>query len=143
MLVNVSYNDKELIRKIDDSVGRQFSLIDRIKMGGNGSPKLFISGSSPEIAHLLSMDKYTNTCNIELRPNGLILRFRSLLETYGLVIPYFKLTVYKNNATDYSIFSDQHQLNVSSRQKGIHDFFSKIIQRKAEFSNQLKPVSIN
>ena len=84
MLVNVSYNNKELTRKIDDEVGKPFLLKNRWAMGGIGSPKLFITESSIEIRNLLLLDNNLDSCNIELRPKGIIVRFRSLLETYAL-----------------------------------------------------------
>ncbi|TFG74044.1 MAG: hypothetical protein E4H26_08785, partial [Flavobacteriales bacterium] len=95
MLVNVSYNNKEITRKVDDEVGRPFTLKERWAMGGIGSPKLFITEASIEIQNLLLLDNNLDTCNIEMRPKGLIVRFRSLLETFALVVPYYKVSVYK------------------------------------------------
>ena len=92
MLYNVSYNDKKITRKIDEELGKPFTLKERFQLGGIGSPKLHITEASMEIQNLLILDNNLNTCNIEMRPKGIILRFRSLLETYGLIIPYYKLT---------------------------------------------------
>ena len=66
---------------------KTFSLKERWAKGGIGSSKLVIGQSSMDIHNLLVLDNNRNTCNIELRPKGIILRFRSLLETYALVIP--------------------------------------------------------
>ena len=87
MLLNVSYNDKKITEKIDNEVGKPFTLKERFAMGGIGSPKLHITETSLEIQNLLILDNNLNTCNIEMRPKGIIVRFRSLLETYGLIIP--------------------------------------------------------
>ena len=93
MLLNVSYNDRKIKEQIDKEVGPPFSLIERWKIGGIGSSKLSITHASIDIHNLLVLDNNSDNCNIELRPNGIIIRFRSLLETYGLVIPYYKLKI--------------------------------------------------
>ncbi|MGB5227801.1 MAG: hypothetical protein WBN55_06020, partial [Eudoraea sp.] len=104
MLVNVSYNNRDLTSKIDNEVGKPFKLKERWAMNGIGSPKLFITETSIEIGNLLLLDNNLNSCNVEMRPKGIIVRFRSLLETYALVIPYYKLTIYKGDLAIYSIF---------------------------------------
>ena len=48
MLVNVSYNNPEITRKIDEKVGKPFTLKERWTMKGIGSPKLFITEASME-----------------------------------------------------------------------------------------------
>ena len=94
MLLNISYNDSNQRKLIDKVVGKTFSLQKRWGLGGIGSEKLTINSSSVEIHNLLILDHNVNVCNIELRPKGIIVRFRSLLETYGLIIPYYKLKLY-------------------------------------------------
>ena len=132
MLANVSYSNKELDKKITDSVGKPFTLKERWKLGGIGSPKLSITSCSVEIGNLLNLDNNRNTCNIELRPKGIILRFRSLLETYALVVPYYKLSVYKGEARVYSIYKDHYFVKVNSDSKAIKQFFKKMMDYKAD-----------
>ena len=103
MLLNVSYNDPKQEQTITDLVGKPFSLRDRIKFSGVGSPKLKIVSSSPKIANLLLLDNNLDVCNIEIRPKGIIVRFRSLLETYAMVIPFYKLSVFKGKSASYSV----------------------------------------
>ncbi len=130
MLVNVSYNNKELTRKIDEAVGKPFPLKERWNMGGIGSPKLFITETSVEIHNLLILDNNVDCCNIELRPKGIIVRFRSLLETFALVIPFYKLTIYKGDFAVYSVYRDHHFIKVRSDTKAIQKFFKKILDYK-------------
>ena len=132
MLVNVSYNNRELKKKIEEAVGKPFTLKERWKKGGIGSPKLFITATSVEIGNLLKLDNNLDTCNIELRPKGIIVRFRSLLETYGLIIPYYKLSLYKGEAQVYSIYKDQYFIKVKSNSKAIQQFFKKMLDEKAD-----------
>ena len=56
MLVNVSYNNKEVSRKIDAEVGKPFALKERWALNGIGSPKLMITETSIEIRNLLILD---------------------------------------------------------------------------------------
>ncbi len=132
MLLNVSYNDNTIREKIDAEVGKPFSLKKRWSMGGIGSSKLFITQTSLNIHNLLVLDQNLNTCNVELRPQGIIVRFRSLLETYALVIPFYKLKIYKGKAEEYSIYKDESLIKILADTKAIHKFFSKINTLKAE-----------
>lgn len=132
MLVNVSYNNKDLTRKVDEAVGKPFLLKERWNMGGIGSPKLFITETSVEIRNLLILDNNVDCCNIELRPKGIIVRFRSLLETFALVIPFYKLTIYKGDFAVYSVYRDHHFIKVRSDTKAIQKFFKKILDFKVD-----------
>ena len=132
MLLNVSYSDKDIARKIDEAVGKPFPLRERFAMGGIGSPKLYITETSIEIQNLLILDNNRNTCNIEIRPKGIIVRFRSLLETYGLIIPYYKLKLYKGKSTIHSIYRDHHFIKVKSDTQAIQRFFKKLLDHKAD-----------
>ncbi|WP_350293604.1 hypothetical protein [uncultured Croceitalea sp.] len=132
MLLNVSYNDKKISHKIDAEVGKPFTLKERFNMGGIGSPKLFITETSIEIQNLLILDNNRNSCNVEMRPKGIIVRFRSLLETYALVIPYYKLNIYKGDLAIYSIYRDHYFIKVASDTKAIQKYFRKLLDYKAD-----------
>lgn len=132
MLLNVSYTDKNITRKIDEAVGKPFTLKERFAMGGIGSPKLNIAQASVEINNLLILDNNLNTCNIEIRPKGIIVRFRSLLETYGLIIPYHKLNIYKGDMAIHSIYRDHYYIKVHSDTKAVQKFFKKLLDHRAD-----------
>jgi len=132
MLLNVSYNNKDITRKVDETVGKPFTLKERWAMSGIGSPKLYITETSVEIRNLLILDNNTDSCNIEMRPKGIIVRFRSLLETFALVIPYYKLTVYKGDFAIYSIYRDNYFIKVKSDTKAIQKYFRKMLDYKAD-----------
>ena len=132
MLMNVSYNNPKQEQAITDLVGKPFSLRDRIKFSGVGSPKLQIVSSSPKIANLLLIDNNLDVCNIEIRPKGIIVRFRSLLETYAMVIPFYKLSIFKGKSASYSIHADGQKIEIRS-DKHTSEFFSKIMGFKAKY----------
>tara|TARA_R110000751_G_scaffold36194_8_gene88696 strand:- start:105 stop:536 length:432 start_codon:yes stop_codon:yes gene_type:complete len=139
MLLNVSYNNPEVKRKIINEVGPPFTIRERLKMRGIGSSKLFITSTSIEIHNLLILDSYLNTCNIEMRPKGIIVGFRSLLESYALIIPYYKLHLYKGKAEEYSIYRDNYFIKIRAlaTDKATHNFIKKILNYKAENLPQL------
>ena len=112
MLLNISYNDPTIKRQIEKAVGKPFSLQQRWKLDGIGSQKLKINSASIDIHNLLILDNNLKSCNLELRPLGIIVHFRSLLETYGLIIPYYKLKLYKGKAKEYSLYIDQHYIKI-------------------------------
>ena len=136
MLLNISYNDPTVKRQIEKAVGRPFSLQQRWKLGGIGSQKLMINSASIDIHNLLILDNNLKSCNLELRPLGIIVHFRSLLETYGLIIPYYKLKLYKGKAKEYSLYIDQHYIKIFVDSKKSHAFFKKVGSQK---SLQLPP----
>ena len=132
MLLNVSYSDKKITKKIDAEVGKPFPLKERWKMGGIGSPKLKIVEASMEIRNLLILDNNVDYCNIEMRPKGIIVGFRSLLESYALIIPYYKLTIYKGNLAVYSVYRDNYFIKVEADIKAVQKFFRKLLDYKAD-----------
>lgn len=82
------------------------------------------------------MDNNRNQCNIEMRPQGIIVGFRSLLESYAWIIPYYKLVLYKGKAEEYSIHMDNYYVKIkaTSRDKATHNFMSKVLAAKAASS---------
>ena len=136
MLQNVSYKNKKQQIEIESLVGKPFTLLERLKLGGVGSPKLYVTTSSKEIDALFLLDHNDNTCNIELRPKGIILRFRSLLETYALVVPYYKLTLFKGTSDAYSVHTAHHKVSVLAQEASIRTFFKKILEQKAIHSQE-------
>lgn len=130
MLLNISYNRPKIRDKINEEVGQPFTLAERFKLKGSGSPKLHITSTSIDIYNLLILDNNANVCNIEMRPKGIIVMFRSLLETYALIIPYYKLKLYKGKAEEYSIYRDKYFIKIKADKPNIHKFMMKIIDYK-------------
>tara|TARA_B100000989_G_scaffold156222_1_gene116553 strand:+ start:676 stop:1098 length:423 start_codon:yes stop_codon:yes gene_type:complete len=131
MLINTSYYNEKQEKEIKELVGKPFGLFKRIKNGGVGSGRLLITKADKEIENLLILDQNLNYCNIEMRPNGIIVYFRILLETYALVIPYFKLVIFKVDSTEYTLNIDQKFLKIKVKGKNDHGFFRKILEQKA------------
>lgn len=130
MLKNISYNDSKVFDEINNYVGKPYTIFQRIRIGGIGSSKLIINKADSKISNLLNLDNNINKCNIEIRPKGIIIRFRSLLETYGLIVPFYKLKLFKGKANEYSIYNDNYFIKIEVNKKNEHDFFKKITKMK-------------
>ena len=131
MLKNISYNNPKIIDEINDYVGKPYTILKRLKIGGVGSSKLIINSADSIIENLLNLDNNLNYCNIEIRPKGIIIHFKSLLETYGLIVPFYKLKIFKGKANEYSIYIDNFFIKVNASEKNEHDFFKKILRLRA------------
>ncbi len=140
MLLNVSHNDRENTRKIDRTLGKPFSLKERFVMGGIGSPKLILIDASIQISNLMNLDINRNVCNIEMRPHGIILGFRSLLDSYALVIPYYKLVLDKGKPDEYTIYKDNYFVKIEARKKdrSAHRFMKKLLKYKNTDHNRVE-----
>jgi hypothetical protein len=132
MILNVSYKNSKIARQIDEAVGEQYTWKERLRLKGIGSSKLIITDASGAIAKLLNLDSNRNQCNIEIRPDGIIVGFRSLLESYAFVIPFYKLVLYKGDAELYSIYKDNQFIKIEAkpRDKATHNFIKKILAAK-------------
>ena len=131
MLKNISYNNPKIIDEINNYVGKPYTILQRLKIGGIGSSKLIINSADSIIENLLNLDNNLNYCNIEIRPKGIIIHFKSLLETYGLIVPFYKLKIFKGRANEYSIYIDNFFIKVNASEKNEHDFFKKILRLRA------------
>ena len=131
MLKNISYNNPKIIDEINNYVGKPYTILKRLKIGGIGSSKLIINSADSIIENLLNLDNNLNYCNIEIRPKGIIIHFKSLLETYGLIVPFYKLKIFKGKANEYSIYIDNFFIKVNASEKNEHDFFKKILKLRA------------
>ncbi len=131
MILNVSYNNREIKDKIKEKVGKPFRFMDKVRNGYYGSQRFLIVECSQEMERLLKLDNNLNHCNIEMRNKGIIVRFRSILNTYGWVIPYEKLQLF-NYSTYYALFADEHYIKIKPAHNELlnHTFFQKLINLK-------------
>ena len=132
MLYNVTYHKAAIEREIDGLVGKPFSTLERIKMNGIGSGRLVIKDASDEIMDLINKSVDTAYTNIELRPKGVIVGIKSIHETYLWVIPYYLLTMYKNDG-HISVYDSKLKMNLTYDKdaKSIMKFLSKVMGQKA------------
>ena len=131
MLKNLSYKDPKIEKEINSLVGNEFSIFERLKLNGTGSQKMYIKKCDNKIYELLRNDYELSICNIEIRPKGIIVYIRSNLETYGLIIPYYKLIIFKVDDDEYTINADNNFLKIRIKNRSDHKFFKKVNSQKA------------
>jgi hypothetical protein len=139
MLKNISYNNLNVIDEINKLVGKPYSFLEKIKRGGVGSKKLLITKADKIIENLLLLDQNINNCNIEIRSSGIIIYFRSLLETYGLIIPYYKLVIFKVSENEYTLNVDSKFVKIKIKSKKDYTFIRKIMEEKAKNTKNHTP----
>lgn len=134
MLLNVSDDFSEKRAQITVEVGKPFTLEARQKLGGITLSDLPITAASIDIYNLLIPTGPEAKCNLEMRPKGIIISFRAGNDTYSLVIPYYKLKVYKGRAEEYSFYKDSQFIKVfaGADQAAVHGFVKKIRNFKAD-----------
>lgn len=128
MIANLTYRDREIERRIRLLAGSSYSFRSRLKMKGTGSPRFIIDKASPTIEILLAKSNNTDYGNIELRPSGIMVGFKSGLSTFVLVIPYskLKLTVEVNHI----VISSVEDFVQFSRSQDLDTFLDKLISSK-------------
>ena len=131
MLIQYSYNSKKNKDKINDLVGKSFSLLERLKMSGIGSQRLVVEDVNLELLEILNTTNSINYTNIELRKKGVIIWFRVKQESWILAFPYFKLSVYKNG-NQLSLYCDQWKVYLKpfGQYKLDHKFVKKLLEQK-------------
>lgn len=134
MLVNISRDFTEKREEINDLTGKPFTLEARKKLDGTSLSNLTITAASIDIYNLLVLNQGQNFCSVEMRPKGVIISFKAAGETYALVIPFFKLKVYKGRAEEYSFYKDNHFIKVraGSEEAEVHSFIKKLRHYKAD-----------
>lgn len=95
MIYETTYSSREIALEINKLVGKPYSLLERIKMGGIGSKRMPIHNISEEYAEYLNAEHYITYANIELRPKGIVVHFRYKLESYSWPMAYDNLTIEK------------------------------------------------
>ncbi len=137
LLRNVTYNNPDIKNEINRLVGKSYPLIQRFKMRGTGSPKYLITGASNSFMEKLMLDNNLNYINIEIRPGGIIVFFRSLLETFGWIIPFNRLEIKKKDKNfelrsgmDFMVFENNLKYNSADK------FLEKVFNYQDQFNNQ-------
>ncbi|HET8753207.1 MAG TPA: hypothetical protein VFM59_02520 [Salinimicrobium sp.] len=134
MLVNISHDYSSKKKEIDAEVGKTLELKKRKELGGISCSNVIITAASIDIYNLLVLNEHKNTCAIEIRPKGIIITFRSQNDTFALVIPYYKLRIYKGRAEEYSFYRDNQFIKIRADKDDpdMHNFIRKIRDHKSD-----------
>ncbi len=142
MLYNTSYRNKEYIKESNDAVGKSYSIIDKIKIGGVGSGRMVIEEFSQKLAPENMQEIDVRFANIELRPKGIIIHFPNRLERFSWVIPYYRLVLYSTKT--FSVHANGNYIQFKKNKHFLSNkkFISKMTTFKNEFISQGYPEGV-
>ncbi len=134
MIFDITYQDDKTDFEIDHRVGKPFSLLQRLSMGGIGSERMEIGASSDQLTEYLPYADLPNFCNLELRPKGILVHLSYHYRQYAWVIPYAKSSILKSGS-GMKIFGDAEFLELQQiyRSKDLEKFIKKMMQLRAEY----------
>lgn len=128
MLINISNDFASKNETITAEVGKSFTLKERGELNGTSYQNLPITAASLTLYNLMVLNENGSLCSIEMRPKGIIMGFRSGMESYAFLIPYYKLKIYKGKAEEYSFYKDHQFIKIlaNSGETKLHEFIRKI-----------------
>jgi len=136
MIVDTTYTDKTVNQLINDLVGKPFSLYEIFKMRGTGSKRMIIDEASPNFSSYLNTNSDPTYANLELRPNGVLIRINKGLRNFTWVIPFYQLVIYKTNGSSIHAQGKFIHFKNNITFKENKAFFKKLLDRKVEFEKQ-------
>ncbi len=136
MILNTTYTNRENKEIIIDLIGRPYSFLESIKMGGIGSKRMIIEEVSPNLDQYLNKVSGVNYANIEMRPQGIIIYVNKGLQNFTWIIPYYQLVFYKTNGA--SIHAQGKFINFRNNItfKENAAFLKKLLKVKVQFDEQ-------
>tara|TARA_R110002126_G_scaffold55819_6_gene149705 strand:+ start:23704 stop:24126 length:423 start_codon:yes stop_codon:yes gene_type:complete len=130
MIYNTTHTNKEATAIFNDLLGKPYSLIQAIKIGGIGSKRMIIDEVSPGFLKYINTVSDINYGNIELREGGILLHINKGLQNFSWAIPTYKVHIYKTNG--FSIHADGNFVRFKNNKllKENKKFLDKIIDLK-------------
>jgi hypothetical protein len=134
MLLNLSHDFAKKKELITAEIGKPFDLEQRKRLDGTMLSNLAVTAASIELYNLMILNEEQVKCTIEMRPKGVSISFRAKQDMYSLVIPFFKLKIYKGRAEEYSFYKDHHFVKIwaGANDINIHKFVKKLKNFKAD-----------
>lgn len=136
MVLDTTYNNKEHDNLINDIVGKPYTFIQSIKMGGTGSKRMMIEEVSPNFQSYMNTVSDINYGNIEMRPNGILLYINKGLKNFTWVIPFYQLVIYKTNGASIHAQGRFVRFRNNKLFKENKSFFSKLLDAKVNYDLQ-------
>lgn len=142
MILETTYRSKEIKKTIDEAIGEPVSFFKRFKIGGVGSQRLIFLEASKDFEHLIYVDNKSKFCNIELREEGIILHFRSRLETFAWVVPYRIMSWFKAE-NSFSIYAGSEFVRLAPAHNAAinNKFINKMLNMKSITSQKYSILS--
>jgi hypothetical protein len=136
MIFNTTLKNKDATATMNDLLGKPYSFVKAIKLGGVGSKRMIIDAVSPGFLKLINAVSDINYVNIELRDKGIVIHINKGLKNFSWAIPYYQLHTYKTEG--FSIHAQGNFVRFKSNKllKENKNFIDKIINCKIENNKQ-------
>mgnify|MGYP000217939299 CR=1 FL=1 len=128
MLLNVSQDLAKKNELISTEVGKPFTLEERKKLEGTILKDIAVTAASIDLYNLMVLHEAQIFCSFEMRPKGVIINFRAKDDMFSLVIPFYKLKIYKGKAEEYSFYKDHYfiKIRAGAEEPEVHKFVKKL-----------------
>jgi len=135
MIYNTTRTDKNIDLAVNELVGKRFGIFHKLKNGSIGSEPFIIQSCSLEFDINFDSIEYNRKCNIELRPNGVIVHFRKNSSSFIWPIPFRHLTVYKSGQI-LSIYENTIYLKLKPKvnRKNNSPFILRLLNAKSSYT---------
>ena len=134
MIYNTTYNNKEAKEVFEVLLGKPYTFLKALKLGGVGSKRMMIEQVSPKFSSMMNNVSDINYGNIELREKGIIVHINKGLKNYSWAIPFYQLHIY--NTQTFSIHAQGNfvQFKKNNLLRENKSFLDKLVDLKIENS---------
>jgi hypothetical protein len=136
MIFNTTYNNKDAAASMNEMLGKSYSFVKAIKLGGVGSKRMIIDAVSPGFLKVINSVSDINYGNIELREKGIIVHINKGLKNFSWPIPYYQLHTYKTEGFSIHAHGNFVRFKNNKLLKENKSFIAKIINSKIENNKQ-------
>ena len=134
MIYDTTHTNKEAKEVFEDLLGKPYSFLKALKLGGVGSKRMMIEKVSPKFSSMMNNISDINYGNIELREKGIIVHINKGLKNYSWAIPFYQLHIY--NTQTFSIHAQGNfvQFKKNNLLRENKSFLDKLVDLKIENS---------
>ena len=134
MIYDTTYNNKEAKEVFEVLLGKPYTFLKALKLGGVGSKRMMIEQVSPKFLSMMNNVSDINYGNIELREKGIIVHINKGLKNYSWAIPFYQLHIY--NTQTFSIHAQGNfvQFKKNNLLRENKSFLDKLVDLKIENS---------
>ena len=134
MIYDTTYNNKEAKEVFEVLLGKPYTFLKALKLGGVGSKRMMIEQVSPKFSSMMNNVSDINYGNIELREKGIIVHINKGLKNYSWPIPFYQLHIY--NTQTFSIHAQGNfvQFKKNNLLRENKSFLDKLVDLKIENS---------
>ncbi|PQJ74883.1 hypothetical protein [Polaribacter gangjinensis] len=132
MIYDTTHTNIEAKEVFEDLLGKPYSFLKALKLGGVGSKRMMIEKVSPKFSSMMNNVSDINYGNIELREKGILVHINKGLKNYSWAIPFYQLHIY--NTQTFSIHAQGNfvQFKKNNLLKENKSFLDKLVDLKIE-----------